>query len=341
LEPAKSIRKAFDPSEARDEHGRWTSGAEAKRASSQRWFHGTDKQFDRLDPKDTFGVHLGTAEQANYRVGTMEGGRVIPVRVDVENTLRLPDHVWDTPRTLADGLKAYDDGSLERAAKDWENLKSQKVDLDKPVAEYRADYRALRNATWDAKEKAQVLGRGALLRAGYDSVVYRNQVEGNGDSLIVLDPTKIKSGFAKALASVITKFDEAQHPRDDHGRWTSGGEDPSREDVSADPAYLYHATTVENVYDIVDEGKLDVHRPDYGTDQSEWPDGSRMKRSYWTHDPNVARSFYPEGKPALVRTLRTNADFQRESTSDQYLENPISSSKLEIYSGQGKWRKLT
>jgi hypothetical protein len=80
--------------------------------------------------------------------------------------------------------------------------------------------------------------------------------------------------------------------------------------------------------------KLHTHRPEHGTDQEEWPDGSREKRSYWTHEPNIARSFYPEeGKPALLRAKRSAADFKRESTGDHYLRKPLASHHLEVYDG--------
>jgi hypothetical protein len=49
--------------------------------------------------------------------------------------------------------------------------------------------------------------------------------------------------------------------------------DPSREDIPAHADYLYHATNTYNVHDIVNAKKLHTHRPGYGTDQEEWPDG--------------------------------------------------------------------
>jgi hypothetical protein len=116
--------------------------------------------------------------------------------------------------------------------------------------------------------------------------------------------------------------------------------DSSREDIQAHADYLYHATNTYNVHDIADTKKLHTHRPGYGTDQEEWPDGSREKRSYWTHEPNIARSFYPEGKPALLRAKRSAADFKRESTGDHYLRKPLASHHLEVYDGEGNWRAV-
>jgi hypothetical protein len=117
---------------------------------------------------------------------------------------------------------------------------------------------------------------------------------------------------------------------------------PWRESIAADPNYLYHATNRYNLNDIVSSGKLATYEPSYGTDQDTWPDGSAQKRSYWTHDPEIARSFYPaEGQPTLLRAPRDAANFRRESTGDHYLTKPLPSKALEIYTGQGAWRPLT
>lgn len=118
--------------------------------------------------------------------------------------------------------------------------------------------------------------------------------------------------------------------------------DPSRETIPADPNYVYHGTHDFNAQDIADYGHLDVHDPDYGTDQDSWPDGSVEPRSYWTHDPQVARSFYPEGgRPALLRSRRDSGDFRQEKGSgDLYSTSPISADHLEVYSGPGQWTPL-
>ena len=116
---------------------------------------------------------------------------------------------------------------------------------------------------------------------------------------------------------------------------------PDREDIPAHPDYLYHATNTERLHDIIDAGKLDVHGPRYGTDQSEWPDGSRKKRAYWTHEPKIARNFYPEeGSPALIRAKHVDLGAKRESTGDHYTERPTPIHKLEYYGGEGKWKSL-
>jgi hypothetical protein len=125
---------------------------------------------------------------------------------------------------------------------------------------------------------------------------------------------------------------------DDIGRFAPA--DASRVNIPADAAYMYHGTSHYNALDIADSGTLATHKPSYGTDQSTWPDGSTEKRSYWTHDPQVARNFYPEdGTPTLLRAPRSAIPFKRESTGDHYHNKPIAASHLEYFAGDG-WRKL-
>lgn len=135
-----------------------------------------------------------------------------------------------------------------------------------------------------------------------------------------------------------------EQSRHDHARLASSEwPDPSRETIPADPQYVYHGTHDYNAQDIADFGHLDVHDPDYGTDQDTWPDGSVELRSYWTHDPQVARNFYPEGgRPTLLRSPRSSGDFRQERHSgDLYSTSPISADHLEVYSGPGQWTPLT
>ncbi|QZE10425.1 hypothetical protein SEA_SCOOBYDOOBYDOO_74 [Mycobacterium phage ScoobyDoobyDoo] len=138
------------------------------------------------------------------------------------------------------------------------------------------------------------------------------------------------------------RYDDWRNKRPLTRREVYASFDPYGETIPGDPNYLYHATHDYNAQDIKDYGHLDVHDPWHGTDQDAWPDGSVDPRSYWTHDPQVARSFYPEGgNPTLLRTKRTNAPFQRErGTGDFYSPDPVSADHLEVYHGGGKWGPL-
>jgi 8-oxo-dGTP pyrophosphatase MutT (NUDIX family) len=184
-----------------------SSQKEAQKISAKTWSHGTFADFEKFSKTNDIGIHFGTPDQVDFRRGGVfgtPGGRVISAKLHVRNTIRLPDHSWDTPETLAQALKNFDtDGVLKKSADDWGRLKKTYADEDLPTKEYRAQKAQIADATLAAKQKAMLLGRQALERAGYDSVVYTNEVEGSGryneqgryvrdDSVIVLDPENIE-----------------------------------------------------------------------------------------------------------------------------------------------------
>lgn len=106
-----------------------------------------------------------------------------------------------------------------------------------------------------------------------------------------------------------------------------------------EPEYLYHGTNTERAFDIAREGKLRTFKPSYGTDQSVWPDGSIARRAYFTPKQETTASFFPEGKPAVLRVKRTD-QFKRESTGDVYTEKPVRAKDLEILMPDGSWKSL-
>lgn len=75
--------------------------------------------------------------------------------------------------------------------------------------------------------------------------------------------------------------------------------------VKSDEGYAYHSTNAERLHDVAQSGKLNTHKPSHGTDQSAWPDGATEKRAYFSHSPDIARSFSPEeGRAVLLRAKR-------------------------------------
>lgn len=117
-------------------------------------------------------------------------------------------------------------------------------------------------------------------------------------------------------------------------RWVA----PTAETPS-EPGYVYHATNTERALQIAEDGKLKTFGPSYGTDQPEWPDGSKQKRSYFTRKAGAAWQFAPEeGKPVLLRTRETDA-FKRESTGDIYTTKAVKASALEVLTDRG-WEPL-
>ena len=97
-----------------------------------------------------------------------------------------------------------------------------------------------------------------------------------------------------------------------------------------------------NISDIISSKSLKTHKPSFGTDQDSWPDGSTEKRSYFTHDPKIARNFYPEeGTPVLLRIKRESALLKKEKvTGDLYSQKNIPHKHFERYTGNGQWKSL-
>jgi len=102
------------------------------------------------------------------------------------------------------------------------------------------------------------------------------------------------------------------------------------------PGYVYHATNVENLHSIIESGALATHRPDYGTDQDTWPDGSTEKRSYWNRNASVVWAFAPEESPAVILRTRETSRFRQErTTGDTYTREKIAASELEVLTVDG------
>lgn len=112
--------------------------------------------------------------------------------------------------------------------------------------------------------------------------------------------------------------------------------------IPSDAGYVYHATNAERAHDIANDGSLNVHKPDYGTDQDVWPDGSKDKRSYFTSKADQAWQFAPEdGKSALLRMKRDPNVHQVESTGDLFSKKKIGADKLEYLGSDKQWRPLS
>lgn len=149
-------------------------------------------------------------------------------------------------------------------------------------------------------------------------------------------------------------FDETQHPRGKTTPQSTPGSfapsdqkaapvAPSHEinNLTTEEGYVYHATNLNNAYDIA-ESSLLTHGPSYGTDQSEWPDGSREKRSYFSRNASVISSFAPEhGNPVALR-IKDGAHFKTEAyTHDVYTNKKIPARSIEYWGADGNWHPLT
>jgi hypothetical protein len=189
---------AFKESKVRNEDG-----------SLKPMFHFTTADFSRFGRGD-IGYHFGTAEQAVDRGVTTEavrvwgdseipsvreGGRTIPVYLDVKNPLRLRDvGSWDSPSDVLQAIPARLRVKLPSAVQEavqafeeWEN--------NAPTSISRAE-----EARQRGPQVTKALGaiRDGLKALGYDGVVYRNEFESKGqgeDSYIAFDNDQIMPAF--------------------------------------------------------------------------------------------------------------------------------------------------
>ena len=175
-------------------------------------YHGTTADFPAFDPKLTrdIGLHFGNAEQADratrdYFGKSKDNANIIPVKLRLRNPLRVRD-LFDTVRTryiarakkfcletpgfhpnseehdaIFDTAKAAD-RARRKAGGDWGSL-------DKRKDAYQAPADAAAKAFWQA---IQVSAE----RQGYDGFVYKNRVEGKGDSYVVFDPKNVRAKHA-------------------------------------------------------------------------------------------------------------------------------------------------
>ena len=131
-------------------------------------WHGTRAEFNEFQRGD-LGIHFGTKEQASSRGGTRQ------IRAFLKgNPLRIDDDpgFW-MGRTLIDLLaeKGINKSALVKI-------------LNKAANEG--------GVSGSQNSSADILARG-LMDLGIDAIQYPNKFEGSGDSIVVLDPSQIKS----------------------------------------------------------------------------------------------------------------------------------------------------
>ena len=161
--------------------------AEAAAAKAIRGYHGTDAatDFAKFGKTNDFGYHFAANPQAAEsrlltegagKVGKefAPGARIIPADLNIQNPVRLPDlKTWDKPKTL-------------QALVDANVITKEQMATEMTMGKV-ADPKL-------AKEMWQESLQGLLKDKGYDGVVYKNAIEGGGDSYIALHPDQIKMG---------------------------------------------------------------------------------------------------------------------------------------------------
>ena len=138
------------------------------------YYHGTRADFDTFEAQSSgdLGFHFGTKEQANSRLEDMrgvgdrttQGENIIPVHLRPGKSLQVSDHEFFSVEFANDG----DDTFLRELIGGGIPAKSG----------------------MDSAELSKV-----IKNSGYDSLVYKNIYEGDGnsDSIIILDPENIRS----------------------------------------------------------------------------------------------------------------------------------------------------
>ena len=132
-------------------------------------YHITDKNFTNFNTEQPmrFGSHF-SKRKIDIKVLAKSTGKdikkakVIEVTLDIKNPLRLPDlGFWKE----ADIVKELNKKGITVKSKEY-----------------------LGNKFWEYKNIIA-----AIKKAGYDGVIYRNKVEGGGDSIIAFSPDQIKT----------------------------------------------------------------------------------------------------------------------------------------------------
>ena len=110
---------------------------------------------------------------------------------------------------------------------------------------------------------------------------------------------------------------------------------------ASESKFVYHATSQDRLFDIADAGKLKTFRPNYGTDQSFWPDGTIERRAYFGPTVEHVLKFAPEsGAPVVLRVPKTDAIVAEKGTGDLFARKPIAASNIEYLGDDDIWHKL-
>lgn len=169
-------------------------------------YHGTIKNFDEFKIKNDLGVHVGNIEQANERLNFLRDGKkspkqgenILPLKVKMENTLRLND------------LGEWVPSEIEK------DLIKNNITTRKEINQLYKNKLIKKNK--DDDNRIDLL-KELIKSKGYDSVVYKNTgeipnidenylnmsekkfkkwaIDNAKDSYIILNPENIRSRFAK------------------------------------------------------------------------------------------------------------------------------------------------
>lgn len=169
---------------------RWFEGSKVvdDRGKPLTVYHGTDRDFKHFRVRD-LGYHFGTLEQAErvlhgktaFPRDYIGGENIRPVYLAIKNPLRTTDAAnWESPVAVINAIP--DDALPENIWKKLDVISGQEVTTRREI---NSAIREIRNL---------------LESAGYDGVVYKNKVEGKGDSWIAFHSSQIKSAIVERQA---------------------------------------------------------------------------------------------------------------------------------------------
>lgn len=166
---------------------RWFDGSKVVDSKGQplKVYHGTGADFDSFDTKG-LGSHFtqDPAVANKFAADHPDGGRVVPVYLNIKNPLRISDH-----------------GGSHTDAKGVAEALIKEGVLPKDYIDDQFYIRLLGDAFGDDEKfvanNIEEISRikAAIEAKGYDGIVYKNAGEGGGDSWIAFHPEQIRSAI--------------------------------------------------------------------------------------------------------------------------------------------------
>ena len=289
--PVESMQANIDTPEFK----RWFSGSKVIGPSGNPKvvYHATKSGgFEQFRPEKevAFGYHFGNVQQANkmaemqeYSMGFydrdgMISPNIIPAYLSIKNPVRMKDYGFHSPLEILKQLKG--------------KVRISTNEIDKIIDDYKEKRRK------DKEEPVQwgfQKIRELLLNSGHDGIVYKNEIEGPGDSYIALDSTQIKS------------------------IWNQGTFDPDNPNISLSAVADRIADSARSVTGTLSAAKF--HR-NYGIKlpvkyTKDLKKGFRHVQTM----QDLARN-YPEMKRLLDKQLKRESETSRMSAHDRETTDP-------------------
>ena len=163
--------------------------------------HGDDEYYK-------FGIHVGTADQANKRIKDISGPgnfsrtvdkapSVMPLHIHTKNPLRLDENRsgrWGVNDILSTMMEKADQGHIRSIPKEHvDDYFNDEFNMDKALGK-KSNRLWANDYEWNPGEKSKAL-KAYLHKLGHDSIVYKNEHEGEGDSHILFHPHQLKSAI--------------------------------------------------------------------------------------------------------------------------------------------------